>query len=63
MITKKFFQDKLCDTPGCLCGYDFYIHSACHPDSPTWTLFRDGKLLIECDECKKIVTEIAIKDE
>lgn len=40
------------------CGHDdsvVYLHSKCHPASPTWVSVRDNgtTMLVECAECGK----------
>jgi len=42
----------------------FYIHSNCHPYSPTWTRYEDGGFLrIECSECFKIIAVVKVAEE
>jgi|GEM_PF-3773028 len=54
------------------CGEDvnvLYLHSECHPDSPTWTrveLAEDGELariIVECAECEKHIFTYEINDQ
>ena len=48
------------------CGHDgedgMWIHSACHPEMPTWCLYADGVLRIECALCKKKIVEVRVAD-
>ncbi len=38
-----------------------YLHSACHPASPTWAVIEKNHVLrIECAECGKVVGRLAL---
>lgn len=40
------------------CGHEsneFYMHSICHPSSPTWIRWKDGIYDLICAECEKII--------
>lgn len=39
---------------------ELYFHSRCHPESPTWAVYADGALRVECAECRKVVAEVAV---
>ncbi|KKK78627.1 hypothetical protein LCGC14_2841680 [marine sediment metagenome] len=53
------------------CGGDVgvrYLHSECHPDSPTWVRIEaeDGELariIVECAECEKHIFTYEINDQ
>jgi hypothetical protein len=41
----------------------FYIHSNCHPHSPTWTRYESaGFLRIECSECYKTIAMVKVAE-
>jgi hypothetical protein len=41
----------------------FYIHSNCHPCSPTWTRYESGGFLrIECSECSKTIAIVKVAE-
>jgi hypothetical protein len=41
----------------------FYIHSNCHPHSPTWTRYESGGFLrIECSECCKTIAMVKVAE-
>jgi hypothetical protein len=41
----------------------FYIHSNCHPFSPTWTRYESGGFLrIECSECSKTIAIVNVAE-
>jgi hypothetical protein len=38
-----------------------YLHSKCHPSSPTWVrLGSGGRHIVECAECRKLVTAFRV---
>ena len=44
------------------CGDDssLYLHSRCHPESPTWAVLSGATLTIECAECEKVVARFTV---
>jgi hypothetical protein len=39
----------------------FYIHSNCHPHSPTWIRYESGGFLrVECSECFKAIAMVKV---
>ncbi len=61
------------ESPCCSeCGEDtnvLYLHSECHPDSPTWTrveLAENGELeriIVACAECERHIFTYEINDQ
>ena len=51
-----------CTVPGCDCGGSLYIHSRCHPDTPTWARYSQGSAVLEllCARCAKVISRVAI---
>lgn len=45
------------------CTGEMAIHSACHPDEPTWSWYQGGVLTVKCAApgCGKIVCQIAVQ--
>jgi len=39
---------------------EIYLHSGCHPASPTWAHVRGDVLTIECATCKKRIVSVVI---
>lgn len=37
-----------------------WFHSACHPKSPTWAKYENGKVEITCAKCRQLLVEIAV---
>jgi len=38
------------------------LHSACHPDSPTWARINDeGGIVMECAECGKDIVRLVLE--
>ena len=65
MIYQEDFLAAKCDNPDCNHYHDhqfddFWIHSVCHPQSPTWCVTKQGRLLIICSICMQIIDEIAV---
>ena len=44
------------------CGDDssLYLHSRCHPASPTWAVLSGDTLTIECAECEKVIARFTV---
>jgi len=41
----------------------FYIHSNCHPYSPTWTRYESGGFLrVECSECCETIATVKVAE-
>lgn len=60
-LTKKELSAMECSD----CGGDdhVYMHSQCHPKSPTWVNYSEGYLTIECAECDKVITVIKVAED
>jgi len=50
-------QCENCGSQGSL-----YLHSRCHPLTPTWAVLTGDVLTIECAQCQKIVTRFRVVD-
>jgi len=37
-----------------------YLHSRCHPASPTWAVLSGDTLTIECAECEKVIARFTV---
>lgn len=63
-LYREDMDTRGCEQPGCDCGQGggglLYLHSSCHPSSPTWTRYLDGVLTIVCDECEKEVASFVV---
>ena len=55
-------EDLKCEAPGCDCKEGpFYLHSLCHPNTPTWATMTNGGLLrIICSACEAEVAKFQI---
>lgn len=64
-LSRRALDAMACSEPGCDCAGDLYMHSACHPGWPTWSVYSDGVLRIECAEpgCKKMIVEVVVHDD
>lgn len=63
MLFLEDFNDMTCGNLNCIEESEiFYLHSQCHPSSPTWSVFDKNNryLQILCTECDKPIAEIAI---
>lgn len=38
-----------------------YLHSCCHPKSPTWTMYHQGWVKVVCSKCGKPVVAMEVK--
>ncbi len=38
-----------------------YLHSKCHRGSPTWIRVKGNTLVIECSECRKVITTMLLQ--
>ena len=45
------------------CGDDgaIYLHSHCHPNTPTWAVVTGDVLTIECAQCEGVVARFIIQ--
>ena len=60
-LTREYLDEAICSTPGCDEEHGpLYLHSRCHPEAPTWTLYEDGVLRVECAECREEVAIIRV---
>lgn len=51
-----------CSNPGCTEDHgELYIHSRCHPESPTWARYEKGALTIVCAECGQNIMAIGVE--
>lgn len=64
MLFLEDFQGMGCSNPDCDkeggCGHEMFLHSHCHPKSPTWAKYDGGVLVIVCAECEAAVCQIAV---
>ena len=61
VLTKRELSTMACSD--CGEGDHIYMHSQCHPDSPTWVNYSEGYLTIECAECDAVITVIKVAEE
>lgn len=52
-----------CGVEGCNCGGPMYLHSRCHPTSPTWASVDGDVVTVECAECRKPITHFKVAKE
>lgn len=46
------------------CDHDeLYLHSRCHPRSPVWAVYGDGKLQLQCAECDQTIVAVAVASD
>ncbi len=45
---------------GADCDDPLYMHSHCHPKSPTWAVYHNGLLRISCAKCGKLIIEVGV---
>jgi ribosomal protein S27E len=57
-------QMKGCSNPKCDCHNEglLFMHSKCHPKSPTQTYFEDGMLTIMCAECREVIIQTIVPE-
>ena len=59
-------KPKRCGSPECNIIHmnpDYWVHSVCHPKTPTWCRYKDGVLTITCAVCKKPISAYKIAAE
>lgn len=44
-------------------SYEMYLHSRCHPRTPTWAVLGGGFIRIECAECQKEIATFDLAPE
>jgi hypothetical protein len=44
---------------GCPHG-ELYLHSACHPQAPTWVSYFADLLTLHCSACRKVVASFVV---
>jgi len=60
-LTREKLDGMVCHEPGCDCeAGTMYLHARCHPESPTWTKYEKGLLIVECAECREQVASIEV---
>jgi hypothetical protein len=42
------------------CDGSLYMHSNCHPDRPTWAVYQNGTLRVECSKCKREILTVGV---
>lgn len=48
----------------CACGCDAketYMHSKCHPQSPTWARLGGDTLSLFCSTCNEFIADFAVR--
>jgi hypothetical protein len=60
-LVRTDLDEARCSNPDCDEDHGpLYLHSQCHPASPTWAFYEDGQLVIECAECRTPVTVVQV---
>ena len=63
-LTREFFDGATCQhedhDPETCAGGELYLHANCHPGSPPWLMYREGRVIVVCRECERLVTEIEV---
>lgn len=63
-LHRSDLDERTCAAPGCdHTAHDgLFLHSACHPDMPTWTEYqpKTGNLRVTCAACDSTLAEIAV---
>lgn len=50
-----------CESPGCSCRTGpMFLHSRCHPRSPTWVKLDGDVATVECAVCRKTVVVLRL---
>jgi len=44
-------------------GGPLFIHSRCHPTSPTWAILHGDELEIKCAQCEKPIVKLTVVRE
>jgi hypothetical protein len=59
---KEDLDGTQCSVPNCTHDHEqgFFLHAKCHPGSPTWAMYLNGRLFITCAECKEIIVVIEV---
>jgi len=59
IFTKGNLDNLQCDHCSAEDGV-VYLHSKCHPRSPTWSSYLNGILKIECARCGETILAIKV---
>jgi len=58
------YKEDLGPISECVCGCDAketWMHSKCHPQSPTWVKLTGDVLSIFCSTCNELIASFAVR--
>lgn len=65
-LTARDFNGMTCAIPDCdhsqHRGGALYLHSRCHPSSPTWARYDNGLVIVECAICREEIARAKVAD-